>query len=207
MSIKRTVSQFFLVIVVCFPLSAQAESIEEIFAKVKDYSDKGNYPKAIEELAWAEKELQKLHFTKLQSFFPDALGSFEGKPAESQAAFGMSSVEKDYQDGNKTLKLTLAGGAGGGQGNPLGGIAALARMGQMMGQQPGVETFRIDGRTANLKVNEKYKNAELTVFLEGGSILTAKLSRSAEGEVLREAVKKLPLNELDNYLKGVAKTQ
>jgi hypothetical protein len=199
-----TLANILFITAMCSPLSASAENIDEIFTKVKQYSENQNYPKAIEELAWAEKELQKLHFNKLQSFFPETLGAFKGKPAESQAAFGMSSVEKEYRDGKGILKISLAGGSGGAANNPMGGIAALARMGQMMGQQPGVETFRIDGRTANLKVNEKYKNAELTVFLEGGSILTAKLTKSADGDLLRQAIKQLPLTELDNYLKGAA---
>ncbi len=181
--------------------SAQAEEIETIFGKVKEYAAKENYTKAIEELGWAKKELEKAHFKKIESMLPNQVAGFQGGTINSQSTVGITNIERTYKKaGEKDVKLSLAGGSTGG--GPMAGFAALGRMAGMMGTQPGVDTFRIDGRTANLQVRNG--RAELTVFLESGSFLKLEQQSAKDGSSVKSIAEgmKSEIVALDNYLKG-----
>lgn len=195
----------FTACLLCLLVSAStalAEDLDTIFAKVKTLSEAGNYTKAMEELGWAQKELQKKHFARLESLLPNEVAGFKGGEVQSQSAVGITSVERSYSKGAESVKLSLAGGAGGG--GALGGFAALGRMAGMMGTQPGVDTFRIEGRTANLQVRNN--RAELTVFLESGSFLKLEQRNTSKGDTVKSLAEamKSDIVALDAYLKGAS---
>ncbi|MCB0353877.1 MAG: hypothetical protein KDD64_10145 [Bdellovibrionales bacterium] len=190
---------FFLVASLVVLPAAHAEEIDAIFKKVNEYIAQQNFPKALEELNWAQKEINKMHVERLKSFFPDSLAGFTGNQTEVNAALGMTNVERRYSNGAKNVSLSLIGGSGGG---PLGNIAGFGRMAAMMGGQPGQDTFRINGLTANLV--DKPNNPELTVFLDSGSMLKLEGSGQASGKELREIAEGFDLASLDKYLKGTA---
>lgn len=197
---KRIICCALLSICIATP-SAIAEDLETIFKKVNEYVAAENYPKAMQELQWADKELQKKHSAKLGTMFPDTLVGFKGEKLKTQAMMGFKTVEKVYRKGNQQIRMTLTGGSAG----AAGSMAAMGRMAAMMGgSQPGTETFRIDGRTANLTVKENRKSGELSVFLESGDLLKLELKNTAEGqaETLKAAIEEIKIVTLDNYLKG-----
>jgi len=177
-----------------------AEDINEIFTKVNEQVTKKNYAKALEELGWARKELEKLHRERVQSFFPNQLGDFTGGKFEANSALGFTNIERTYSKGENTLRLSLSGESGGGQG--LGGLAALGKMAAMFGQQSGQESLRIAGRTATLSQQEGSDSAELMIFLESGSMLKLEQSSGAQGSALKALAEKIDLAGLDGYLKG-----
>lgn len=177
---------------------ALAEDLEKIFAKVNEYVKAENYSKAIQELGWAQKELEKLNNEKLGKLLPAEILGFKGGKLKVSSALGFSNLERQYQNGKKRITLSITGSGGGGG---LAGLAALGKMGAMMGAQPGVETLRIDGRTANLNTNRK--NAELMVFLESGSMLKLEESNIGdEGKTLKAAAEALQVSKIDSYLQG-----
>jgi hypothetical protein len=181
--------------------NAFAEDINTIFKKVGELAAQENYPKAMEELSWANKELQKLHFAKLESMLPAEVAGFKGEKAEAQSAMGMTTIQKTYKNGNEKIELNITGSALGGTGGAAGGLAALGRMGAMMANQPGVDTFRVDGRTATLK-NQRNR-AELTLFMESGGMLQLKQNNAKdEGAALKKVLEGLGVAKLDSYLKG-----
>ena len=79
-------------VVLCLSNSAVAEELDTIFKKVNEYVAAQNYPKAIEELQWANKELEKKHNEKLGTLFPQELVGFKGDKLKAQAAMGFSTV-------------------------------------------------------------------------------------------------------------------
>lgn len=179
-----------------------ADDINSIFERVNDFIAKQNYSKALEELSWARKEIEKMHLAKVQSFIPNTLAGFTGGKIESNSALGMSNIERTYTKGSQQIKLSLAGGSGASS-DAFGGIAALGRMAAMMqGSVPGQETFRILGRTANLQSFTDQNRADLTIFLNSGSTLRLELDGSTSGQILRTAAEQLKINELDTYLSG-----
>ncbi|MCB0321803.1 MAG: hypothetical protein KDD60_12825, partial [Bdellovibrionales bacterium] len=81
------------------PNFGHAEDINELFKKVQDYVSKKNYTKALEELAWARKEIEKLHNSGLQAYFPEELDGLKGSEFEVSSALGLTNVERQYKGG------------------------------------------------------------------------------------------------------------
>jgi hypothetical protein len=179
---------------------AHAEDINQVFSKVNEYVQQKNYPKALEELSWAQKELEKMHQGRLAELLPADVAGFKGSEPELNSALGFSNVEREYTSGEKSIQLSLTG-TGGTEG--LGGLAGLAKMGMMMGGvQAGKDQFRIDGRTASLDTTG---TPELTVFLESGSLLQLRAAEGVDGPTLKKFAEGLKVADLDAYLKGAAK--
>lgn len=179
---------------------ACAEDINEIFKKVNDYVAKENFPKAIEELGWAKKEIEKLNSQKIGKLLPNEVNGFTGDAPKIQSALGFTTIERNYTNGGKTIVLNLAGGAGG-AGGALGGLAGLAKMGMMMEGADGTsDTFRIDGRTANLSTQGG--SPELTLFLDSGQILKLEARGGVDAAQLKTFAEQLKVTALDEYLKG-----
>lgn len=182
------------------PAVSRAEDINEIFKRVNELVAKKNYPKALEELTWAKKEIEKMNSSSITTFFPDSLAGFTGEKAEVSNALGMMNVERRYTKGEKALKLSLTGG---GPAGALGGLAGLGKMAAMFGGQAGQDTFRVQGRTAMLR--DEAGSAELQLFLDSGSMLTLSGEESVSGADLKAVAEALKIEDLDNYLRGQAK--
>ena len=179
---------------------ASAEDLNTILKRVDDFVQQKNYSKAMEELDWARKEVEKMHVKRVQEFLPDNLAGYTGQKFDANSALGFSNIERDYKQGKKDVKLSLTGGSGGGAA-ALGGLAQLGRMAAMFGgNTPGNETIRIQGRTATLETGES--SASMTVMLDSGSILRLDGSSGVSSEDLKSIVEGIKIEELDSYLKG-----
>lgn len=175
---------------------AQAEDLNKIFAKVNELVAAQNYSKALEELGWAKTEIEKMHTSRLKSFLPDTVGEWKGAAAKETAMMGMLNIERNYSNGANKLEVSLLGGSKGPAGaNPLAGLAGLGQMAAMFGQGEGMESFRIDGRTASYDENSQ----ELTVFLDSGFMLKLK---GSDKESMTQFATSLKLSDMESYLKG-----
>lgn len=175
---------------------ALADDLKSILDKVNTFATEGNYSKALEELSWAKKELDKKYNDKLAGFLPDSLSGFTAGKAEINSAMGFTSIAREYSKDGARVRLEMQGGGAGGSGAGLGGLAALGQMAAMFGQQPGQESMRIKGRTANLQK----EGSEMTLFLDGGSMLTfRKESGTPDLKAMAEA---LDLDAIENFMKG-----
>ena len=192
----KTILLGFLALVI--PQLALAEDVNELFKKVNTYITEQNYPKALEELSWAKKEIEKLNSTKIGTLLPATVNGFTGGEVKVQSALGFDSIERDYTGNGQKISVSVTGGGAGGA---MGGLAGLAKMGMMMGgQQPGVDSFRLDGRTANLDTSSG--KAELTVFLDSGSILKVEGQQGVDAAALKSFAEGLKISNLDNYMRG-----
>lgn len=184
------------------PLSSRAEDVNVIFKKVNDLIAAKNYSKALEELGWAQKEIEKMNVSQIQSFFPDSLAGFAGGKFETNSALGMTNLERQYTKANEQVKISLSGSSSGGAGAGLGGLAAFGRMAAMMGGAQGQDTFRIAGRTASMQKSEDGGSPSLTVFLDSGSVLNLEGTGLQSADTLKSIAEALKVNDLDNYLRG-----
>ncbi len=186
---------------ICFLVDVVvAEDLNTILQRVNKYSAEENYSKALEELSWARKEIEKLHVKKLVSLIPDQLAGYVAEPTKTDGALGFTSIERVYKQGNANMQLNITVGTGS-VNRQMGGLAGLGRMAAMMGGgAPGSETIRIDGLTAS--VEARGSNNTITVFLNSGSILELRGNQTSV-DTLKEAVKSLNLSKLDSYLAGL----
>ena len=174
---------------------ALAEDINEVFKKVNEYVQQKNYPKAMEELGWAQKELEKMHQARLSELLPGEIDGFKGGDTQVQQVMGFSNIEREYSNGEKSVRVAISGAEG------MGGLAGIAKMGMMMGgTQAGKDQFRIAGRTANLDTTSG--TPELSIFLESGSLLQLSTSEGVDGPALKKFAEGLKVADLDAYLKG-----
>lgn len=188
-----------------FTQTILAEDLNQIFKKVNELIASKNYPKALEELGWAKKEIEKQHLNQLRSYLPDELAGFSGQKFESNSALGFTAIERTYQKSGDPaqIKVSLSGGSGGTEA-AFGNLAALGKMAAMMGGEGGQETIRVAGRTATLKADEGSNSAELTVFLDSGSVLKFEMDNGSKVETLKSLAEAVKINDLDTYLKGQA---
>ena len=175
--------------------SAVAEDLNTIFSKVNQLVASKSYTKAMTELSWARKEIEKLHQVRLGELIPASVNGFTGGEVEYQAAMGFTNIERIYKSGDQEVKFTITGG-----GEGMGGLAGLAKMGMMFGAQPGMEQYRIDGFTAAL--NTTGSTPEATIFLDSGSIVTLSAQNGVDAAALKKFTEAFKLSELDAYLKG-----
>jgi hypothetical protein len=177
---------------------ALGEDINDVFKKVNEYVQQKNYPKAMEELTWAQKELEKLHQQRLSELLPADVEGYKGGDTQVQQMMGFSNIEREYTNGDKNIRLAITGTSGT---DGMGGLAGIAKMGMMMGAtQPGRDQFRINGRTASLDTTNS--SPELSVFLESGAVLQLTTSEGVDGPALKKFAEALKIADLDNYLKG-----
>jgi hypothetical protein len=176
---------------------ALAEDLSVIVGRVQEYAKSQNYPKALEELQWAQKELQKLHAERVKSFLPDQLQGYHGQKLESSGALGFSQIERKYVNGEKTVTISITGNASSGG---MGNLAQLGKMAAMFGGESGNETIRVKGHTAQLEKNDN--SASITVFLDSGAVLKVNQDDSPDDKTLLAIVEELKLEELEKYLKG-----
>lgn len=175
---------------------ANADDLKTMLTKVEQLSSEGNYSKALEELSWAKKDIEQNYLKKLTSFLPDEINGLTGAKPEFNSALGFTNVSRQYSKDGTSVKVEIQGGTAGSPQAGMGGLAALGQMAAMFGQQNGQATMRINGRTANL--NES--SGELTVFLEGGSMLNIhKSSGTADLKAIAEGLK---LDDIEKYMKG-----
>ena len=176
--------------------AAGAEGIDELFANLKKYVEQEQYTNAMEELQWMQRELDKLHFEKVKSFFPDQLEDYKGGETKSQTVLGFTNLNRTYSGAGPDIEVALTGGA-----SVAGGMAALLQMVNVLGNQENSTTFRLDGRTATL-VKDPDGSASLSVMLKSGSLLTFDAKNMEDVDVLKQAAGAFPLAALDDYLAG-----
>lgn len=204
--LRVTTTKLSILAYVCGALivadTACAEELKAIFDKVQQYYQEKNFAKALEELSWAQKEIQKASAQVTQSFFPEEIDGYKGGKLENTEVFGIVNVERSYVKGeSESVKVSLMGSNKGQGQNPLGGLAAIGQMAAMMGgNQPGVDSFRMDGRTAMLETQDS--SATLTVFLDGGSIMKFEMDGSSNGDALKKFAAVFKIADIEKHLKG-----
>lgn len=179
---------------------ACADDLKQILDKAQQYYQERNYAKALEELSWAQKEIEKANSEVTLSFFPNEVAGYKGGKVENTNILGITNIERTYSKGDsESIKVSLIGGSKGQQ-NPLGGLAAMGQMAAMMGGQTGMNSFRMDGRTATMEKQDD--SASLTVFLEGGSMMKFESDGSNDEESLKKFAGSFKIADIEKHLKG-----
>ncbi len=177
-----------------------AEDLNEIFRRVNQFVVERNYARAMEEIDWAKKEIEKMHVAKIEEFFPESLSGFSGGKFDTNSVLGFTNIDRIYAQGKKKVKVSLTGGTGQG-GAALSGLAQLGKMAAMFGGRgSGGETLRVKGRTA--MTEDTGSVSALTVILDSGSMLRIDSSDGIKSEELKGMVEAIKVDELDSYLKG-----
>ena len=178
---------------------AKADDLNTIIKRMNEFVAQENYPKALEELSWATKEVEKMHSGKIAKVIPATVNGFVGDAPKFQSVMGFSSIERQYKKGSDSIHVSIEGIASSGAGGAAGGLAGIAKMGMMMGGEEGAETTRLDGHTASVRTAG---NPEITVVLDSGAILKMRAQGNVDAETLKSFAENMKISDLDNYLRG-----
>lgn len=150
-------------------LARAEEDIAEILKRVEEFKNAGKFAQALNELSWAEKELQRMHVEKLKAFFPETVPGFTAGEYKVNNAMGLLSIERGYRSAEGgQYQATMAGSATaeGAAAQGMGALAGLAQMASMMEAGGQSEAVRIKGSRGMLaNVNGRM---ELNLPLSGG---------------------------------------
>jgi hypothetical protein len=175
-----------------------SEELKDLLGRVQKLADEKNFPKALDELGWVQKDLQKKHGEQLTQFFPDQVKGFTGDKVQVNSTLGFSQVERNYAEGERSLTLSLTGGTSVGG---LGNLAQLGKFAAMAGGDSGQEAVRIKGKTGQLE-GDAESGFTLSLFLDSGSVLKVSATSGISSEELTQFAEILKLEELDKYLRG-----
>jgi hypothetical protein len=79
-------------------------------------------------------------------------------------------------------------------------VDEIMKIAMMGGNQPGVDSFRLNGRTAMLEKEDE--SASLTVFLNGGSMLKFEMNGSNNADTLKKFASGFKIADIEKHLKG-----
>lgn len=186
MKISQSLTVFLIAFAIA-PYSVAQDTPAESCQAAAELAAEGDIDGAIEEASWCLESLQQIKQDKSKAVFPDEINGFVGDPVEANSAMGMQVTSRDYRKDEYTISVTLTGGSGSG----MGGLAALAQMGGMMG---GGKKIRVQRRT----VIDNSDGDEVTFManLNSGAMLMFE-SYDADNATVLEFVKAFPIAELD----------
>lgn len=147
----------------------------------KLYSD-DDLDGALEEAKWCLESLEQLKQAKQSDAFPATIGSWKRGEVQSNKAMGMTVIETRYENGDKSINVSLTSG--------MEGFGALAQM----GMAAGGNKVRIQKKTAVMM--GEADRPEMMISLDGGKLLKLESSSATPDEVT-ELAKKLPLQDFE----------
>ncbi len=198
--VKRTCGALVLSLFITssIPQLGHAEELKDLLGRVQKLADEKNFPKALDELGWVQKDLQKRHGEQLKQFFPDQVKGFTGDKVQINSTLGFSQVERNYTEGERSVSLSLTGGSSAGG---LGNLAQLGKFAAMAGGDSEQEAVRIQGKTGQIE-GDAESGFTLSIFLDSGSVLKVSASSGISSEEITQFAQILKLEELDKYLRG-----
>jgi len=152
----------------------------------------GDVEGALEEARWCVTQLEQIKEGQTSAYFKDEINGHKGGKLESQNMMGFAMTERPYNKDNKSIKVSLTGGASGGANNAF---AALASFGMQAAQGKRV---RIQRRSA--VVSNENGTVKVTITLKSGGMLIFESRDASEDEVIAFA-KAFPVAELDDSRK------
>jgi len=179
-----------LVILLSGTLFAQ-EDPKVLFESASELYEAGDIDGAIEEAEWGLELLRQMKREATSSQFLDEIAGYTGSPLETNAAMGMTVMERTYSKDGKSIRVTLAGGMN----SAMGGLGALASMG-MMGAG---EKVRIQRRTGNAMTEGS--NQKIMFTMKEAGMLTFESSNVSMDE-LKVFAEAFPIAALDEASAG-----
>jgi len=173
---------------------AHAQDADEASAACTEAArliDDGDLVGALDEAEWCVESLRQIKQQQTLTLFPDTVDGFVGGEIENQSVMGMTIVEREYVDNDRSVSISLTGGVAG------GGLAALAQFASGMGGAGG-KKIRVQKRTV-IDMSDDSGEAEYMVQLKSGGMLMISSDDLDSAELLT-FVRAFPIAELDDSI-------
>lgn len=173
-------------------IKSKLEEVKETADSLVSYIEDGDPRAAMKELEWLRSLIAPIEIEIIKGMlFIDQVAEFGAMgPATYQSAMNVTTIKREYRNGNTTIKMQLVSMGAPGTGSPLANFAALA---QQYGQQQNQVRL---GRRVMANMMPKGNSTTLTAAIGGYNF---EISGADEGQVIAFA-KALPMKQFESYV-------
>ncbi len=195
-----------LVVILAFMWAqgALADEISDTIEEAKELYLEGKYSEASSELQFAVNQIQNLQAEQLKKLLPDALAGWEAE--EGTASIGAMgffggglTVSRTYrkEDTGESIEIQIL------TDSPLLQSMLMFLTNPMMSAgQPDTKLVRIRKEKAIEKFSAQRKDGELSVVLEGKTLITVKGRRITDKDILYEYMEMVDFEAVKKALTG-----
>ena len=183
---------------------ALADEISDTIEEAKELYLEGKYSEASSELQFAVNQIQNLQAEQLKKLLPDALAGWEAE--EGTASIGAMgffggglTVSRTYRkkDTGESIEIQIL------TDSPLLQSMLMFLTNPMMSAgQPDTKLVRIKKEKAVEKFSAQRKDGELSVVLEGKTLITVKGRRITDKKILYEYMEMVDFEAVKKALTG-----
>jgi hypothetical protein len=177
----------FVAAMCCLGVAQAQEDPKDSCDGIVDLYADGDLDGALEEARWCVEALEQVKQAKEGDLFAADIAGWKRQSIEQNKALGVALTEATYTKGDKTITVSLMGGAGGGDMGFLGGLA-------QMGMMSGGNKIRV-GKHTGVATSEG-GTSTVTVSLDTGGTLSF-ASSNTEMNVVVDFAKAFPVAEID----------
>lgn len=183
---------------------ARADEISDTIDRAKKLYQEGKYSEASSELQFAVSQIQNLQAEQLKKLLPGPLPGWTAEEASVSAApmglFGGGvTASKTYtkEDTGEFIEVEIL------TESPLLQTALMFLTNPaMLAGQPDTKLVRVKGEKALEKFSPKDKEGELSVVLEGKTLITVKGSEITNKNILYEYMEKMDFGTIKKAISG-----
>ncbi len=183
---------------------ALADEISDTIEEAKELYLEGKYSEASSELQFAVNQIQNLQADQLKKLLPDPLAGWEAEEATASIGAmgffgGGLSVSRTYrkEDTGESIEIQIL------TDSPLLQSMLMFLTNPMMSAgQPDTKLVRIKKEKAVEKFSAQRKDGELSVVLEGKTLITVKGRRITDKKILYEYMEMVDFEAVKKALTG-----
>lgn len=183
---------------------ALADEISETIERAKELYLEGKYSEASSELQFAVGQIQSLQAEQLKELLPDPLPGWTAEEASASAApmgflGGGVTAARTYnkEDGDESVDIEILT-----ESPLLQSVMMFLANPMMLAGQPDTKLVRVKGQKALEKFSTQDKEGELSVVLEGKTLLTVKGSSITSKDILYQYMDTIDFEAISKALAG-----
>jgi len=185
-----------LAMVFIFAGLAYGDEISDQIMTGKNLYEKGKYSQAVDELQYAIGQIQLLQVDELRKALPEPLSGWKGEETEgSGIPMGMFggglSVGRHYykEDSDESIDVEIVS-----QSPMLQSMMMFFQNPAFLATQPNSKMVRIKGEKAIEKFSAQGKEGELSLILNGKTLVRVEGSNIADKKILYDYMEKVDFN-------------
>ena len=183
---------------------ALADEISDTIETAKKLYQEGKYSEASGELQFAVNQIQNLQAEQLKELMPDPLPEWTAEEASASVGAmgffgGGVSVSRTYtkEDTRESIEIQILTVS-----LLVQSVMTFLTNPMMLAGQPDTKLVRIKGEKALEKFSAQRKDGELSVVLEGKTLITVKGRRITDKEILRKYIEMVDFEAVKKALAG-----
>lgn len=169
---ERFCISLLLISCLVLPSLVWADTVTDLLKSAQTYYEQKKYFKAAEDLEWAKKEINNLHFQQLKTYLP---ASVEGYTVSDSGGdvIGIKGLDRVYtqtSSGN-TVKINIVSGSGATGTGGLGAFMNMANWASSM-NATGSSLVVVKGRKGNQMVDAENQEVNIMFSLNNNVAVT-----------------------------------